>query len=67
MSETRAGGTEPELYESGRKLLEMGVLSTGDMTFEAGITKLMFLFGQYHDHSIIRRNFMLALAGERSY
>ncbi len=67
MSETRAGGTEPELYESGRKLLEMGVLSTGDMTFEAGITKLMFLFGQYHDHSIIRRNFMLSLAGERSY
>lgn len=67
MSETRAGGTEPELYESGQQLLQMGVLSTGDMTFEAGITKMMFLLGHYQDHSIIRRNFALSLAGERSF
>jgi L-asparaginase len=66
LSEARAGRTDPGLYESGRKLLEMGVLATGDMTFEATITKLMFLLGQHSDRPTIIRNFRQPLAGEMS-
>lgn len=64
MSETRGGKLDPNLYESGSTLLKHGVLHTGDMTFEASITKLMFLLGQYNELSIIRKNFTKSLAGE---
>lgn len=66
MSETRGGKLNPKLYESGSELLKRGVLHTADMTFEASITKLMFLLGQYKEPSIIRKNFMKSLAGETS-
>lgn len=66
MSETRAGALEPQLYESGSQLLDRGALHTGDMTFPAGITKMMFLLGQYSDNAIIKKNFQKNLAGELS-
>ena len=66
MSETKAGKLDPAIYESGKKLLEMGVVDSGDMTFEAAITKIMFLLGQYNDISIIKKNFKNSLAGEIS-
>jgi len=65
-SETRAGKVDPGLYQSGSELLQMGALHTGDMTFEASITKLMFLLGQYDEPAIIRKNFSKSLAGEIS-
>jgi L-asparaginase len=64
MSETRAGKLAPHLYQSGSELLKRGVLHTGDMTFEAAITKLMFLLGQYSEPGIIKKNFTKSLAGE---
>ncbi len=64
MSETRAGKLNPSLYESGDELLKRGVLHTGDMTFEAAVTKLMFLLGQYGAPGIIKKNFTRSLAGE---
>ncbi len=64
MSETKSGRMNPALYEAGNKLLKMGALHSGDMTFEASITKLMFLLGQYQDYAIIRKNFCTSLAGE---
>ncbi len=64
MSETRAGKLSPALYESGSKLLKLGALHAGDMTFEAGITKMMFLLGQYQEPAIIKKNFTKSLAGE---
>ncbi len=66
MSETRAGKLNPKLYESGAALLDLGVMHAGDMTFEAGLTKLMFLLGQYKETAIIRKNFTKSLAGELS-
>jgi len=64
LSEARAGRTAPELYESGSMLLKAGALSAADMTFEAAVTKLMFLLGQYRDAALVRRNFLKPLAGE---
>lgn len=66
MSESRAGKLDPRLYESGSELLKRGVLHTSDMTFEASITKLMFLLGQYKEPGIIKKNFTKSLAGEIS-
>jgi L-asparaginase len=63
-SEARGGRIEPELYESGSRLRRMGVLSAGDMTFEAAATKLMFLMGQYDRPELIRSHFQKSLAGE---
>jgi len=65
-SETKAGSLHPNLYESGKKLLDLGAVDSGDMTFEATITKVIFLLGQYVDMAIIKKNFKKSLAGEIS-
>ena len=51
------GGVKPELYATSLMLTECGLISGGDMTNEAAITKLMMLLGKTDDQSEIRRNF----------
>ena len=53
-------------YEGGRRALDLGVISGGDMTSEACLTKLTYLLGKYPDREEIRQKFLKSLCGERS-
>ncbi len=52
------------VYQVGKKLLDMGVIQGGDMTTEAAMTKLMWALGQDYSQDEIRRLFATSLAGE---
>lgn len=49
ISQCKVGSVELGRYETSKWLKEMGVLSGHDMTFEAAITKLMYLQGRWSD------------------
>lgn len=65
-SQCLAGTIELSKYEAGRKYQEIGVLGSGDMTFEATLTKTMFLLGQGLKGSDFKEAFSQNLAGELS-
>ena len=52
------------LYETGRQLLEAGIISGHDSTVEAALTKLMFLLGQGLNAEEIRQQMNISIAGE---
>jgi L-asparaginase len=58
------GKVMPGLYETSRRLQEIGVLNGADLTKEAAIAKLMHLLGNYTDKKIIKQLFETSLAGE---
>lgn len=66
ISQCRGGSVNMENYETGRLLKKVGVLTGYDMTFEAAIVKLMYLFGQKLPLEDIKRLFEQSLAGEMS-
>ncbi|MEQ9424015.1 MAG: asparaginase [Cyclobacteriaceae bacterium] len=53
-------------YETSKKLNDSGVLSGGDMTTEAAITKLMFLLGQDKNIDWVREKIVIPSCGEMS-
>ena len=64
ISQCIGGSVQMDLYESGSKLKSIGVLSGYDMTTEAALAKLMFLFGHNVTNDVIKKYFNIDLCGE---
>ncbi len=65
ISQCVSGSVAMERYDTGYHLLKMGVVSGGNSTVEAAVTKLMHLCALYpNDPSTIRKMMSLSLAGE---
>jgi len=58
------GAVEMHRYENGRQLEKMGVTSGSDITTEAALAKLMFLFGKGESPAEVRRLMKVPLRGE---
>lgn len=61
-----AGSVEMNIYETGNRLSKAGVISGGDMTFEATLVKLMFLLGQGYSQQEVCQLIPKSIAGEIS-
>ena len=61
-----SGAVNLETYEVGRKLLDLGVVSAGDMTTEAVVTKMAYLFGRKLSGERLRKAMNDDLRGERT-
>lgn len=64
ISQCKVGAVALGRYETSRQLQEMGVVSGFDMTFEAAVTKLMFLLGNFKDRKKIAQLLETNLRGE---
>jgi L-asparaginase len=64
ISQCKVGKVELGLYETSRELREMGVVSGYDMTFEAAVTKLMYLLGNFKSNKKIAEYLETDLRGE---
>ena len=58
------GGVKPSSYSGGQKLVDAGVISTADMTIEATIAKLYYLFSSYQSPTKIKQLLPINLRGE---
>ncbi|MBQ7852504.1 MAG: L-asparaginase 1, partial [Muribaculaceae bacterium] len=60
------GGVHAKMYMSGNQLASTGVVSGHDITSEAAITKMMYLFGLGLSTAEVRRYLECSLCGEVS-
>ncbi|MBD5226530.1 MAG: type I asparaginase [Bacteroidales bacterium] len=58
------GKVMPERYQTGLEMTRAGVVSGHDLTSEAAITKLMYLFGLGMSRDQVRRGMQVSLRGE---
>lgn len=60
------GKVEMDIYKTGAGLAAVGVITSGDMTTEATIVKLMHLLGQGLPQSVVEKHMQESIAGEMS-
>jgi glutamyl-tRNA(Gln) amidotransferase subunit D len=58
------GRVDMDVYRTGVKLLEMGVIACEDMLTETTLVKLMWLFANTKDTTEVRKNLTQSLVGE---
>lgn len=66
VSQCKAGAVIQGMYQTSMQFKALGVISAGDMTLEASITKLMVLLGQSQDPKWITHCFETNICGERT-
>ena len=66
VTQCRAGSVEMHRYETGQKLLDMGVVSGYDSTTESALGKLFFLLGQTDDNAAVKEMLKINFRGEIS-
>jgi L-asparaginase len=66
VSQCNGGRVIQGRYQTSKDLKRIGILSGGDITTEAAITKMMFLLANEKDDAAIRRKLITPLVGEMS-
>lgn len=66
ITQCSTGSVKMHMYETGRQLLEAGIISGHDSTVEAALTKLMYLLGKGLSPETIRTEMKRSIAGEIS-
>ncbi len=66
ISQCIGGRVEIGRYETSKHLQKLGVISGSDMSYEAAVTKLMFLLGNFEDKAEVKRLLSRNLRGELS-
>jgi L-asparaginase len=66
VSQCNGGRVIQGRYQTSKDLKRIGILSGGDITTEAAITKMMFLLANEKDDAEIRRKLITPLVGEMS-
>ena len=66
VSQCSGGSVAQGKYITSKYLEDLGVIGAGDMTFEAAITKMMFVLGNYTDNDVIKELLVNPMVGECS-
>jgi len=64
VTQCMSGAVEHGKYETSIRLDEIGVISGKDITSEAALTKMMYLFGEGHTNETVKRLLNRSLRGE---
>lgn len=64
VSQCSGGEVVQGKYETSKRLNEIGVISGGDLTTEAAVTKMMWLLGNEEDDEEVKRQLTVPLRGE---